>query len=183
MLVLKTVSTKITNQLNQLDSRVESGRWNPFHYILWLTKVWGCSSLEHAKTLLYFWAWGLHAASENTCTLRECVCGRRSGAVVIPPNSSFFAGCFFGTVHLPVWAPVYISVPAAAAYVSSEMSTRGFPKFRVNAAMLLPLFKIIPLLFFCRLKCRKTLVSICLTFSCTLTHAVQRPWIFLHLPH
>lgn len=47
-------------------------------------------------------------------------------------------------MNLLIWAPVYISVPAAA-HVYSEMSTRGRPRFKVNAATLPPLFKILPL--------------------------------------
>lgn len=64
-------------------------------------------------------------------------------------DSTKLTGCFFGTVNLLIWAPVYISVPAAAAHVSSDMSTGGL-RFKVNAATLLPLFKILPLvIYFC----------------------------------
>lgn len=121
-------------------------------------------SLNTQQTPLFLGLSVTRCLRKHLRTAGVWVCGRRSGAD--GGGSSLLlslTGHFFGTLNLLIWAPVYISVPAAA-HVCSETSTRGRPRFKVDAATL-TMFKISPLMFFvgfyCCLESSKCLFSNC----------------------
>lgn len=129
------VFTSITCQWNRLDGKAESGRWNPL-------STTSCDSPKCGDVRPFEHATNSFISGPEGCTLPpktpahwRSVCfvgGGQVRTVVIPPNSFFLTGSFFGTVNLLIWASVYISVPAAA-HVYSELSTRGRLRFKVNA--------------------------------------------------